>query len=244
MKKLKILALTTIITLIIFIVGAAVFAYLGVFSFNLGEEGGIGGIVLNPAESEKENILRWQTQKTFGDTVVNIKTSEGSFSIKLADCAAAEKFAEIARSENFSLGEFKTLAENMFIQASVPGESFAPEENEMGCFHGSVGFVKDGENASPSFFIITAEKLSGLSESYISKEDFDENRAEYYRDFGGIPEYEGKAVIFGQVISGMEIIEKIAAKENLGYTGGYSAEEPVKIISAEIIYPSEPEITD
>ena len=65
MKKLKILALTTIITLIIFIVGAAVFAYLGVFSFNIGEEGGIGGLILNPAESEKENILRWRLHSEY-----------------------------------------------------------------------------------------------------------------------------------------------------------------------------------
>ena len=36
------------------------------------------------------------------------------------------------------------------------------------------------------------------------------------------------------VLNGTETIEKIASGENSGYTGGYSAAEPIKITSAEI----------
>ena len=52
-----------------------------------------------------------------------------------------------------------------------------------------------------------------------------------------MPEYEGRVFIFGQVISGFEVLDSIAEGRTSGYTGGYAAENPVKIISVSINLP-------
>ena len=41
------------------------------------------------------------------------------------------------------------------------------------------------------------------------------------------------------VVSGSDVIEEIKNGENSGYTGGFSALEPVKINSVEISFPTE-----
>ena len=100
--------------------------------------------------------------------------------------------------------------------------------------NGAVGFVLDGKTAAPSIFIITNTALSGFSKAYMTEKAFDEDKIALYEKMGGVPEYEGRVLVFGMVVSGMETAEKIAAGANSGYTGGYSAAEPQKIISAEI----------
>lgn len=238
MKKIKILGIITAAVIFAALAVFAVFAAAGIIEIKPAENGKPAEIIFTPAKSEEEKALEWQTSETSEDVIAVLHTEEGKIKIKLADCKAAEKFTELENSE------FITLAENMFIQTAVKGENFETEETPYGCFYGAVGFVMEDEKAAPSFFIITAKELSGLSKAYLSGASISEERKALYEEKGGIPEYEGKVVIFGQVIFGMETAEKIAAKENFGYTGGYAAAEPVKITKTEIISPSETEISD
>ena len=64
----------------------------------------------------------------------------------------------------------------------------------------------------------------------------DEERAKVYEKFGGVPEYEENVLVFGAVVSGNEVIKAISEGKNYGFTGGFSALEPVKINSVEIIF--------
>lgn len=234
MKKIKILGIATIAVLLLSLIGFTVLSLLGILSFEETLDGK-REIIFTPA-GEKNSGPEWQTSETEGDTKAVIKTSLGDIGIKLGNCAAAEKFVELCEKGAFDDSGFSVLADGMFIQTFGEGEDFEIEENGYGCFFGAVGFVLDEKTASPSFFIITAEELSAPSVGFINESGFDPERAEFYKNFGGIPEYEGKTVIFGQVVSGMETVMKIAEKEDSGYVGGYEALEPEKIESIKILY--------
>lgn len=237
MKKIKTLGVITIFFLVFAIIVLTVLSLLGILKIETGENGK-SEIVFTPAEKKNE-FMEWQTSETEGDRTATIKTDKGNIEIKLSDSAAAEKFIELDNAGTFEGAEFSVLAENMFIQSKVSGENFETEQTEFACINGAVAFVMEKGEANPSFFIITADELSGSSSAFIKNSGFDSERTETYENFGGIPEYEGKVLVFGMVVSGMETVLEIAGGENSGYTGGYLAAEPVKINSVEISYPTE-----
>lgn len=230
MKKTKILGITMAVSLVLIIGAFAMLAAFGVFES--GEEGGI-----NISPEEKIDIF--DTSKC---DYVTLKTDSGTIKIFVADCPAGKKFAELAESGALSGGEIKTAVRDMFIQADINGESFETEKTNFSAIDGTVGFILDGEKASPSFVIIAAEELSGASKAFLSENDFDEESVAFYSEGGGVPEYEDKIIVFGQIDSEeSNTVNIICEAENSGYTGGYSLAEPVKINSAEVFYYIEPE---
>lgn len=234
MKKIKILGIATTIVLVLSLISFTVLSLLGVLSFEETPDGK-KEIIFTPSGG-KYSGLEWQTSKTEGDDMAVIKTELGEIEIKLGNCTAAEKFIELCEEGAFNGSEFSVIADKLFIQTPSVGDDFLAGESPYGCFYGAVGFVIDEETASPSLFIITTEDISGPSVGFMTESGFDEEKAQFYKDFGGIPEYEGKTVIFGQVTSGTEALMKIAAKENSGYVGGYKALEPEKINSIKIVH--------
>ena len=224
MKKIRNLGIITMVFLLLIISVFAVLAALGIF----GKESG-GEIILFPEQNES----KWLVPE--GGKTVLIKTEAGEMEILLSDSAAAEKFTGLVSSGSLEGAAFEILAENMFIQTGVSGENFPAEKTDFACVNGAVGFVLDGKTAAPSIFIITNTALSGFSKAYMTEKAFDEDKIALYEKMGGVPEYEGRVLVFGRVVSGMETAEKIAAGANSGYTGGYSAAEPQKILSAEIL---------
>lgn len=187
-------------------------------------------------EEEKSKDLEWQAADAAPeDLTATVETEAGALVLKLYPGAAADKFAELAESGGFADAPFATVAENMFIQCpALSGETFGAEQNELACVYGAAGFATDGGEISDSLFIITANGLSGMSSAYISEHAFAAERAALYASRGGMPEYEGRVLIFGQVISGFDVLDTIAAGATNGYTGGYAAEKPVKILSVTI----------
>ena len=195
---------------------------------NSTEESGSAVLV----EEEKCRDLEWQTADAAPeDVTATVETEAGSFVLK---------FAELAEGGSFAAAPFATLAENMFVQCpALSAETFGGEQNELACVYGAVGFAMDGGEISDSLFIVTAKALSGMSSAYISEHGFSAERAALYTERGGMPEYEGKALIFGQVLSGFETLNSISSGKTNGYTGGYAAENPVKILSVTINRPAE-----
>ena len=235
--KLKFLGIFSVVLIILVVAVFAVFAAFGFFKIET-DENGKNEIIFTPIENKNE-FFEWQTSETEGDIKAVFKTSAGNFEVKLGDCAAAEKFIELDNSGTFNGMEFSVLAENMFIQSSPSENGFSAEETEFGLINGAVGFVFEKGEAFPSLVIITAKELSSISKGFLAESGFDDERKELYQNFGGVPELEGKIVVFGMVSSGNEVIEKIEKGENSGYTGGFSALEPVKINSVEISFPTE-----
>ena len=234
MKKIKTLGIVTALFIIIIMAAASFFVLFGVN----GKTEGINGIITEKEESKK-SPLAWQTEETFGDVSAIIETEAGEITLKIAPDSLGEKFIGLCESGALDGAEFSVLAKDMFIQANIPGENSPAQKTDYACFSGAAAFVMDGDEVSSSFVIITAEELSGASKAYLSENGGDEEKAALYKKFGGIPEYEGKVFVFGMVTLGWETVENIVSGENSGYTGGYAAENPLKIISAKIIYPEE-----
>lgn len=203
MKSIKILGIITTLFLIIIIIGFALLAVLGVFSFEP-EEKLPEGIVIEENKTGSEEIA--------GEIFATIKTEKGEIKILLANCAAAEKFIELDNSGVFANAAFEILAEDMFIQTGTYGEAFAAEKNSFLCEKGAVGFVLEEEKAYPSIVIITGENL--------------------------FEDYKEKILVFGKVSFGFETVFEIEKGENSGYTGGFSAAEPVAVTDIEISYPT------
>ncbi len=231
MKKLGTAAVILMILVCAAAVIVAVIGFLGDGEASIGDF--LNGVTV---EEDTAPELRWQTSETEGDITAVIETSFGKIVFKLDDSAAAARF--ISNAGAFGRASFSTIAKDMFIQAPALSSSETDyEENGLGCFYGAVGFAGEDGKIYDSLVIITAKELSGISKAYISGENFDQERAEFYEEFGGVPEYESKVQIFGQVVEGFDVLEKISAVETSGYTGGYSAAEPVEIISVSISYP-------
>ena len=233
-NKMKKLGVAAVILMVAVCASALAIALA---SFLKGGDGGINslleGVII---EKEKDPKLRWQTEDTEEDITVTLKTSAGDITFKLDGSAASERLIESAAK--FGGEEFATAAENLFIQVpALSGDTVPYEESGLGCFYGAVGFATENGKVYDSLVIIAAKELSGLSRAYISGENFDPERAEFYGSFGGVPEYEGKVEIFGQVIEGFDVLEKIAFAETSGYTGGYVPAQPVSIISVTVSYP-------
>lgn len=229
MNKIKILGITVTISLALIIGAFALLAALGVFEFGEG-----GGINITP----EEKIDIFDTSEC---DYVTLSTDAGIIKIFVADCPAGEKFLELAESGALH-GEIKTAVKGMFIQADINGYSFETEKTDFSAIDGTVGFILDGEKASPSFVIIAAEELSGASKAFLSENGFDEESVDFYTKGGGVPEYEDKIIVFGQIdFDESDTVNIICEAENSGYTGGYSLVEPVRINSAEVFYHIEPE---
>ena len=228
MKKQKTLGIVFAMILVLIISAMAALAFFGIFS----EKPEEGETILIQEEKFKNKNLEWQVKETEGDKILTLSTEQGEIAIKLFDCAATEKFIELNNSGAFDSAEFTVIAEG-FIQTGVYGESFAAEKTDLAVINGAFGFVMDEKNSAPSLIIITADELSGMSSALLGKNGFDEERASLYKNFGGFPEYENAVNIFGMVIDS-DALSKIAKAENSGYTGGFSASEPIAINSITI----------
>lgn len=207
MSKIKIIGIIAAAAVIIII---AVFAVILMTGSSGNDEN-----IINKEMFIPKNSVKWQKTETTGEIRAIFRTEKGDFELKLAECEAAEKFIELAKADVFDEADFPVLAENLFIQTGICGETFSVSENKMACIRGAVGFVNDDGETYPGLVIITAEDISA--------------------------ELEGKVTVFGQIISGMENVDDIAFSENTGYTGGFSAIESIAIKDIEIIYPLNPE---
>ena len=235
MKKIKILGIVSIVTIILILVVSVILAVTGIFGGENQKEGS-SGIMISEAKTE---AFEWQTSETEGDIIATLKTDSGDIVIKLADSAAAEKFIELSDSGAFKDIKFTVAAEDMFLQTENCGEGFSFEKNGFAPINNAVGFVIEDGKAYPSLVIITAEELSKTSSLFLSEKGADKEKTKLYKDFGGVPEYEEKLLVFGMVVSGTETIEAIFEGENSGYTGGYSLLEPAKINELKISFPEE-----
>ena len=233
MKKLRILGLVSMLVLIFALGAIIVLALLGIFKIEERPDGTGSEIIFAPIGNENP----WEIPDSAERTAV-IKTEFGKITVLLSDTAAADAFIALDNEGIYDGASFTTLAKDMFIQLSAKERDFEAEETGFACIGGAVGFVMD-EKAVPSFVIITNEELSGISKSYMSEQGFEKEKIALYEKNGGMPEYEGRVLVFGKVVSGTETVRKIAEKENSGYTGGYLAAEPIPIKSIEIIYPTE-----
>ena len=58
---------------------------------------------------------------------------------------------------------------------------------------------------------------------------------EVYKTIGGAPHLDQNYTVFGEAVSGMEVVDKIAAKPTTGRSGGDKPLQNIKIIETKLV---------
>ncbi|HFI0978325.1 TPA: peptidylprolyl isomerase [Streptococcus suis] len=187
------------------------------------------------------------------EAVVKIKTTEGDITIKLFPEQApltVENFLTHAKEGYYNGTIFHRVIKDFMIQGGDPlgngtgGESIWAGKgttidagygfkDEISAFlyniRGSLSMANAGAGTNGSQFFIN-QNTTDMS-SQLSTSSYPGKIIEAYKN-GGNPNLDGKHTVFGQVIEGMDIVDKIASVET------DSSDKPktdVKIESIEIV---------
>lgn len=182
--------------------------------------------------------------------LVELVTTEGNIKIKLFPKQApkaVENFVKHAKDGYYKDTPFHRVIEDFMIQGGDPkgdgtgGESiwkdgFKTEvSNQLYNIRGALSMAR-GESRSSNgsqFFIVTnkEDQSDGLAIQY-----YPEKIIEQYKK-GGAPKLDGEYTVFGQVIEGMDTVDKIASGEvKEGGSGEKSTPvEPAKVTEVKVL---------
>lgn len=179
---------------------------------------------------EGETIMYPQLSKEVAsnEALVTMNTSMGPIKIKLFPDLApktVENFLTHAETGYYDGMIFHRVIQDFMIQGGDPtgtgmgGESIYGAEFEdefsMNLFNirGALSMANAGPNTNGSqFFIVQASEVPGTAQQMIDG-GWPKEIAEAYEEMGGTPTLDQKHTVFGQVIEGLEIVDKLAAVE-------------------------------
>lgn len=194
------------------------------------------------SESSKEEIsavdkiefLQFSEMKK-GEEIAVIMTSLGEIEVRFFEEVAplaVRNFIELAQSGYYN-GMIVHKATNDFIQTGDPtgtgsgGESiykdkdgnkimFNDEFSKLAPhFYGALAMANDGaKNTNRSqFFIVANETVGKNTLTALEDQGYSKGVIDKYAEIGGLPHYDFEYTVFGCVIKGMDVVEKISATE-------------------------------
>ena len=175
--------------------------------------------------------LSCEAQKAEKETIVVIKTNYGTIKAKLYNDTPKHRdnFIKLVKEGWYNTSPFHRVIKDFMIQGGQnadgrldPGYT-VPAEFKSNHFHkkGALAAARQPDQVNP-------KKASSGSQFYIVQgQVFDEKKLEMYEQrlgkvfgakekqaymtVGGTPHLDGEYTVFGEVIEGMEVIDKIAA---------------------------------
>lgn len=176
-------------------------------------------------------------KKTTPNTVV-IETEYGNITLVLFDNTPKHRdnFIKLANEGFFDSTLFHRVIPQFMIQGGDPDSKKAAPGTPLG--NGDVGYRIDAEindtnfhqygalaaardnnpNKSSSgcqFYIVVGKKFTGEQLDGMGKQNgrnYTPAQREVYKTKGGTPHLDGNYTVFGQVIEGMDVVEKIVAE--------------------------------
>jgi peptidyl-prolyl cis-trans isomerase B (cyclophilin B) len=167
-----------------------------------------------------------------GDEVAVIETSMGNVSVmffKERAPKAVENFTTHAKNGYYDNLTFHRVINGFMVQGGDPqgtgrgGESIwgKPFVNEVSeeCrnFRGALAMANAGPDTNGSQFFIVQAGTANLSDAVLAKTEAQTGFSmpvearEKYKEIGGAPWLDGGYSVFGQVVEGMDVVDKIAA---------------------------------
>lgn len=209
-------------------------------------------------ESTAQTSLKNNTDKM---TKVLLKTSFGDITIALYDETPKHKenFLKLVNEKFYDGVLFHRIIQGFMIQGGDPDSKNAkpgqqlgagdigykiPAEIVNGRFHkrGAVAAAREGDQVNPQkassgcqFYIVDGTVYDNDKMDMISQrtgKTFSSEQVEAYTTIGGAPWLDGDYTVFGEVVSGMDVVDKIAAQKK---DRNDRPLEDIKIISATII---------
>ena len=193
---------------------------------------------------EADNMYpQLSTEVAANEALVVMNTTMGPIKIKLFSEKApktVENFLTHAENGYYDGIIFHRVIPNFMIQGGDPtgtgmgGESIYgstfEDEFTMDLFNlrGALSMANAGPGTNGSqFFIVQASDAPGKAKQLIDG-GWPEEIAKAYEEMGGTPHLDQKHTVFGQVIEGMDVVDKIAAAKT-------KSDKPVEEISIESI---------
>ena len=172
-------------------------------------------------------------QATEKETVVTIKTNMGTIKAKLYNDTPLHRdnFLKLVNEGWYNGSPFHRVINEFMIQGGQnkdgrldPGYTI-PAEFKDNHFHkkGALAAARQGDQVNPKkassgsqFYIVQGkvydEKTLDMFENRMGKV-FSATQRQAYKTVGGTPHLDGDYTVFGEVIEGLEIVDKIAAVE-------------------------------
>lgn len=191
-------------------------------------------------------------------TKVLIKTSMGDITIALYNETPQHRdnFIKLVKESYYDGVLFHRIIKGFMIQTGDPDSKTAKPGQRLGSggpdyripaefvstlYHkrGAVAAARDNNPAKASsgsqFYIVdgevyTPEKLNWIAQR--AGKTFSAEQQQIYTTVGGAPFLDGDYTVFGEVVSGMEVVDKIAAQQR---DQNDRPVEDIKIISAKVI---------
>ncbi|MBO4646190.1 MAG: peptidylprolyl isomerase [Bacteroidales bacterium] len=194
-------------------------------------------------------------------TKVIFKTSEGDITIALYDNTPKHKenFLKLVGEGFYTDILFHRIIQGFMIQTGDPESKNAPSGKQLGSggpgytipaefrpenYHkrGAVAAARMGDQMNPTkassgsqFYIVDGKKFDEnyLQQiSYQMRIQFTDEQKEVYKTIGGAPFLDMQYTVFGEVTEGMDVVDKIAAKQK---DANDRPLKDVKIISASVV---------
>ena len=193
--------------------------------------------------------LTCQAQKASEkETIVVIKTNYGTIKAKLYNDTPLHRdnFIKLVNEGWYNNSPFHRIIKNFMIQGGQnadgrldPGYK-VPAEIKSNHFHkkGALCAARQPDQVNPKkassgsqFYIVQGQKYDDqtldMYEDRLGKV-FGAKQRQAYKTVGGTPHLDGDYTVFGEVIEGMDVVEKIAAVK----TGGMDA--PIEAVTMTI----------
>ncbi|MCJ7843425.1 peptidylprolyl isomerase [Lederbergia sp. NSJ-179] len=188
------------------------------------------------------------TEVAEDEKLVQLNTNMGSIQMKLFPKQApktVENFVTHAKDGYYNGIIFHRVIPDFMIQGGDPtgtgrggesiyGDAFE-DEFTMDLFNlrGAVSMANAGPNTNGSqFFIVQNHQLDAGFKPQLEKAGFPKEIIEAYMEKGGTPHLDHRHTVFGQVIEGMDVVDKIA---NVKTQPGDKPVEDVVIESIDLI---------
>lgn len=198
----------------------------------------------------KLDLPQLNDKVTDDEYLVELVTTEGSVRIKLFPKQApkaVENFVKHAKDGYYKDTPFHRVIRDFMIQGGDPkgdgtgGESiwkkgFKTEDSkQLYNIRGALSMARSESRSSngSQFFIVTnnEDQSDGLAIQY-----YPEKIIEAYKK-GGAPSLDGEYTVFGQVIEGMDVVDKIAGGEVKDSGSGEKSTpvDPVKVTEVKVL---------
>jgi peptidyl-prolyl cis-trans isomerase B (cyclophilin B) len=160
---------------------------------------------------------------------VELVTSQGTITLELySDVApkAVENFLTHSKDGYYNGLTFHRVMNEFMIQGGDPlgtgtggesiyGSSFEDEfSTEVYHFKGAISMANSGPNTNGSqFFIVQKSEVEKELQQQMEEAGFPEEVIKAYGEQGGTPWLDNKHTVFGQVVSGLDVVDTIASVE-------------------------------
>ena len=193
-------------------------------------------------------LLGMTTQAQEKETLVLIKTTKGDITVKLYNDTPLHRdnFIKLINEGWYNNSPFHRVIKNFMIQGGQnqdgtvdPGYR-VPAEFRPNHFHkkGALAAARQGDQYNPEkassgcqFYIVQGQVLTEANIQMYQQRyglTFTEEQIKAYTTVGGTPHLDGEYTVFGEVVEGLEVIDKIA-----GVKTGYM-DVPVEAVTMSI----------